>query len=92
MRHAGAGAVREHVARDGLRGRGEQRRDRALFADVDRKEPFGHFSMVAAMGFTAADPDFESRVHASFARQGIMRLIGASITPADSGASSIYSV
>jgi len=42
--------------------------------------------MVAAMAFTAADPDFESRVHASFARQGIMRLIGASITRVEPGA------
>ena len=38
------------------------------------------------MDFTAADPDFESRVRASFARQGIMRLIGASIARVAPGA------
>lgn len=32
------------------------------------------------MSYTAADPDFEARVRASFARQAIMRLIGASLS------------
>ncbi len=38
------------------------------------------------MTFTAADPDFEVRVRASFARQGIMRLINASIVRVSPGA------
>ncbi len=32
------------------------------------------------MSFEAQDPDFEARVRESFARQGIMRLIGAELT------------
>jgi len=38
------------------------------------------------MTFTAADPDFESRIRASFARQGVMRLIGASLARVEPGA------
>ena len=38
------------------------------------------------MAFTAADPDFAARVRASFARQGVMRLIGASIARVEPGA------
>ena len=38
------------------------------------------------MTFKAADPDFESRIRASFARQGVMRLIGASIVRVEPGA------
>jgi uncharacterized protein (TIGR00369 family) len=36
-------------------------------------------------GFTAAAPDFEARVRASFARQGIMTLIGAALARVEPG-------
>lgn len=36
-------------------------------------------------GFTPADPGFEARVRASFARQGIMRLIGAQLARVEPG-------
>ena len=36
-------------------------------------------------GFTPKDPDFEARVRASFARQGIMELIGARLTRVEPG-------
>lgn len=36
-------------------------------------------------GFTASDPAFESRVRASFERQGIMRLLGARMTRVEAG-------
>lgn len=40
-------------------------------------------------GFTPADPDFEARVRASFARQTVMALIGAELTQVASGAAEI---
>jgi uncharacterized protein (TIGR00369 family) len=41
------------------------------------------------MGFQAADPDFEARVRASFARQGAMRLIGAVLARVEPGLATI---
>jgi uncharacterized protein (TIGR00369 family) len=41
------------------------------------------------MAFQAQDPNFEARVRASFARQGIMRLIGAELTRVEPGAATI---
>jgi uncharacterized protein (TIGR00369 family) len=41
------------------------------------------------MAFQAQDPDFEARVRASFARQGIMRLIGAELTRVAPGLATI---
>jgi uncharacterized protein (TIGR00369 family) len=41
------------------------------------------------MGFQAADPDFEARVRASFARQGAMKLIGAVLTRVEPGVAGI---
>ncbi len=35
--------------------------------------------------FTTKDPDFEARVRDSFARQGIMELIGARLTRVEPG-------
>ena len=35
--------------------------------------------------FTPADPGYAARVHASFARQGVMRLIGARMTRVEPG-------
>jgi uncharacterized protein (TIGR00369 family) len=41
------------------------------------------------VGFPPADPDFEARVRASFARQGAMRLIGAMLTRVQPGLATI---
>jgi uncharacterized protein (TIGR00369 family) len=41
------------------------------------------------MAFQAQDPDFEVRVRASFARQGVMRLIGAELTRVAPGLATI---
>jgi uncharacterized protein (TIGR00369 family) len=41
------------------------------------------------MSFQAADPDFEARVRASFARQGAMKLIGAQLTRVEPGLATI---
>jgi len=41
------------------------------------------------MAFQPADPDFETRVRASFGRQGIMQLIGAELTRVEPGLATI---
>ena len=41
------------------------------------------------MAFQAQDPDFEARVRESFARQGVMRLIGAALTRVEPGIATI---
>ena len=41
------------------------------------------------MAFQAQDPDFEARVRGSFARQGVMRLIGAELTRVEPGVATI---
>lgn len=41
------------------------------------------------MAFQPQDPDFEARVRASFARQGVMRLIGAELTRVEPGLATI---
>jgi len=41
------------------------------------------------MAFQAQDPDFEARVRESFARQGVMRLIGAALTRVEPGVAAI---
>ena len=41
------------------------------------------------MAFQAQDPDFEARVRQSFARQGVMRLIGAALTRVEPGIATI---